>query len=243
MIKNSTTMINLLGQLLKQIRTQKAWSQEEFAAISDISTRTLQRIEGGEKANTETLRAIAAALNMEVAALLPVNALMPEDEFAKMQTHLREQAQKEAAKLEKELNVLPRMRDGKELLSVVTSVQVLTTDHPHPVSKEEGLAIANLMSTVRDYGDIHKDLEPQQQIETILETTRDIEDLQSFGLVVFAGRLRGHIVFPAPSSDVSPLRMRQAGVFICRASEIKTFINAEGREAFRFQIPYGPVSF
>ncbi len=65
MIENATTLINPLGQLLKKVRANKAWSQEEFAAISGISTRTLQRIEGGEKANTETLRAIAAALNME----------------------------------------------------------------------------------------------------------------------------------------------------------------------------------
>jgi transcriptional regulator with XRE-family HTH domain len=242
MIENSTTLINLLGQLLKKIRAQKAWSQEEFATISGISTRTLQRIEGGVKANTETLRAIAAALNMEVAVLLPMNELMPEEEFANMQAQLQEQVQKEAAQLEKELNVLPRMRNGKELLSVVASVEVLNTDHPHPVSEEEASAIADLMSMVRDYGDIHKDLEPQQDMEFILSTSRYIEAVENFGLMIFAGRLRGHIVFPAPSSDVPPLRMRQAGVFICRASEIKTITNDEGREAFRFRIPYGPVS-
>lgn len=234
MIENSTTLINLLGQLLKKIRAQKVWSQEEFATISGISTRTLQRIEGGEKANTETLRAIAVALNIEVAALLPVNARMPEDEFAKLQAQLQEQAQKEAAQLEKELNVLPRMRNGKELLSVVAGVEALNTDHPYPVSQEEALAIANLIGMVRDYGDLHNDLEPQQEMETILETTRCIEAVESFGLVVFAGRLRGHIVIPAPSSDVSPLRIRQGGVFICRASEIKTITNDAGREAFRF---------
>ena len=149
MIENSTTLINLLGQLLKKIRAQKVWSQEEFATISGISTRTLQRIEGGEKANTETLRAIAVALNIEVAALLPANARMPEDEFAKLQAQLQEQAQKEAAQLEKELNVLPRMRNGKELLSVVAGVEALNTDHPYPVSKEEALAIANLIGMVR----------------------------------------------------------------------------------------------
>jgi predicted transcriptional regulator len=34
-------------------------NQEEFAGISGIATRTLQRIEKGEKANIDTLRAIA----------------------------------------------------------------------------------------------------------------------------------------------------------------------------------------
>ncbi len=241
MIENSTTLINILGQLLKKVRAQNAWSQEEFAALSGISTRTLQRIEGGEKANTETLRAIAAALNMELTALLPVNALMPEDEFTKMQAQAQEQAQKEVAQLKKELNVLPRMRNGKELLSVVAGVEALNIDHPHPVSEEEASALADLISIVRDYGDTHKELEPRHQMETILETTRCIKELENFGLVVFAGRLRGHIVFPTPSSDVPPLRIRQGGVFICRTSEIKTITN-EGREACQFRIPYGPVS-
>jgi len=242
MIVNLTTLINPLGKLLKKVRENKAWSQEEFAAISGISTRTLQRIESGDKANVETLRAIAAALNMEVTALLPVNTLMPEEEFAKVQAQAQEQAQKELAQLEKELNVLPRMRDGKELLAVVASVQALNTDHPHPVSEEEAMTIADLLAMVRDYGDIRDALEPQHEMQMILEATRLIEELERFGLLVFAGRLRGHLFFPAPSPDVSPLRMHRAGVFICRAAEIKTMTDEQGREAFRFRIPYGPVS-
>jgi transcriptional regulator with XRE-family HTH domain len=241
MIEN--TLMNPLGQLLKKVRANNAWSQEQFAEISGISTRALQRIEGGEKANMETLRAIAAALNMEVTTLLPVNTLMGEEEFAKVQAQADDQAQKELAQLEKELNVLPRMRNGKELLTAVASVQALNTDHPHPVSEEEASTIADLLGLVRDYADIHNDLEPQQQMEIILDATRRLEELERSGLVVFAGRLRGHIVFPAPSSDVPPLRIRQAGVFICRTSEVKTITDEQGREAFRFRIPYGPVSF
>jgi len=243
MIENATTLINPLGQLLKKVRANKAWSQEEFSALSGVSTRTLQRIEGGEKANMETLRAIAAALNMDVTALLPVNELMSEDDFGKIQAQVQEHVQKEKAQLEKELNMLPRIRNGTELLAVVSSVQALNTDHPHPSSQEEEAAIADLISLVRDYGDIHQDLEPHQQMEAIQELTRCIREVENFGLVVFAGKLRGHIVCPAPSSDVPPLRIRQGGVFICRASEIKTITNEEGREAYRFRIPYGPVSF
>jgi hypothetical protein len=93
----------------------------------------------------ETLRAIEAALNMEVTALLPVNELVPEADFAKMQA----QVQKETAQLEKELNVLPRMCNGTELLSVVSSVQALNTDHPHPSSQEEAAAIADLIAFAR----------------------------------------------------------------------------------------------
>lgn len=242
MIETSTTLINPLGQFLKKERASKGWSQEHFAEISGVSTRTLQRIEGGEKANVETLRAVAAALNMEVTALLPLNALVSEDDFAQIQAQVQEMVQKEQAQLEKELNILPRMRNGKELLDVVASVQVLNTDHPPPASQEEAAAVGELLSMVKDYGDIHKDLEPQQNMEIILETTRCIEAVESLGLIIFAGKLRGHIVFPPTSRDDRPLRMRQAGVFICRASDIKTFTNPEGREAFGFRIPYGPVN-
>ena len=151
MIKNSATMTNPLGHFLKKVRCKDAGSQDEFATVSGVSTRTLQRIEGGEKANMETLRAIAAALQMEVTTLLPLNDLMAEEDFEKMQAQTQEQLQKELAQLEKEMNVLPRMRNGKELLAVLASVQILSTDHPNPASEEEASAVAVAVADLLGY--------------------------------------------------------------------------------------------
>ncbi|MEL7477326.1 MAG: helix-turn-helix domain-containing protein [Pseudomonadota bacterium] len=54
---------------LKQLRIQKGWSQEALSEKSNISVRTLQRIENGKTANLTTLKALADALEVEVMQL------------------------------------------------------------------------------------------------------------------------------------------------------------------------------
>ena len=61
--------------LLKQLRAQKGWSQETLAEKSKISVRTIQRIENGKRANLETLKDIACALEVEVTTLTRENKL------------------------------------------------------------------------------------------------------------------------------------------------------------------------
>ena len=61
--------------LLKQLRVQKGWSQETLAEKSKISVRTIQRIENGKRANLETLKGIANALDVEVNTLTRENKL------------------------------------------------------------------------------------------------------------------------------------------------------------------------
>ena len=55
--------------IVKRLRTNKNWSQEQLAQMSGLSLRTIQRIEGGHKPGTESLRCLAAVFEMDVAAL------------------------------------------------------------------------------------------------------------------------------------------------------------------------------
>ncbi|SLM61290.1 MULTISPECIES: 2TM domain-containing protein [Dickeya] len=55
---------------MKSQRLARAWSQEQLAELSSLSVRTIQRIENGERASLETLSAIAAAFDINVAVLM-----------------------------------------------------------------------------------------------------------------------------------------------------------------------------
>ncbi len=55
-------MIN--HQRVKELRQQKAWSQEQLASIAGISYRTVQRVERDGKASLETQKSIAAAFDI-----------------------------------------------------------------------------------------------------------------------------------------------------------------------------------
>ncbi|MBB6522870.1 helix-turn-helix transcriptional regulator [Pseudoteredinibacter isoporae] len=60
-------MIN--HQLVKTLRQQKAWSQEQLADIAGISYRTVQRVERDGRASLETQKALASAFDIELEQL------------------------------------------------------------------------------------------------------------------------------------------------------------------------------
>jgi len=55
--------------IVKKLRLQHGWSQEHLAQISDLSIRTIQRIEQGKKPGLETLNALAAVFNVPITTL------------------------------------------------------------------------------------------------------------------------------------------------------------------------------
>tara|TARA_R110000787_G_C13280540_1_gene432460 strand:+ start:204 stop:665 length:462 start_codon:yes stop_codon:yes gene_type:complete len=54
---------------IKRWRDERHWSQEHVADLAGIGLRTIQRIENGEPASQESLKALAAAYNVDVVAL------------------------------------------------------------------------------------------------------------------------------------------------------------------------------
>lgn len=59
-----------LADTLRLERTQRAWSQQHLADASGVSLRTVQRAERGDPVAGETLLALAAALDVDVQALV-----------------------------------------------------------------------------------------------------------------------------------------------------------------------------
>ena len=58
--------LTINGLLVKRLRTEKGWSQEELAIASDLSARTIQRIETDGSGSTNSLKSIASALEVEM---------------------------------------------------------------------------------------------------------------------------------------------------------------------------------
>jgi transcriptional regulator with XRE-family HTH domain len=59
----------LLQMIVRKLRLQRGWSQEHLAEISDLSVRTIQRIERGQKAGLESLKALASVFDIDLAQL------------------------------------------------------------------------------------------------------------------------------------------------------------------------------
>ena len=55
--------------LVQKLRVQRGWSQEQLAELTGLSARTIQRIERGQNASVESLKAIAAVFEVELSTL------------------------------------------------------------------------------------------------------------------------------------------------------------------------------
>ena len=57
------------GAKIRRWRDERCWSQDDLAAKSGVSLRTVQRVENGDAASRDTLASIAAAFDVDSAAL------------------------------------------------------------------------------------------------------------------------------------------------------------------------------
>ena len=53
-----------IGRAIKDIRKEKDWSQEELATRANITQAALSQIERGKRPGNETIKKLAAALNV-----------------------------------------------------------------------------------------------------------------------------------------------------------------------------------
>ena len=57
--------------IVRKLRLQRAWSQEQLSECSGLSIRTIQRIERGQKASVESLKSLAAVFEVNITDLTP----------------------------------------------------------------------------------------------------------------------------------------------------------------------------
>ncbi|MCG8637502.1 MAG: 2TM domain-containing protein [Desulfobacterales bacterium] len=55
--------------IVRKLRLERGWSQEQLAELCNLSVRTIQRIERGQKPSLETLNALAAVFEIDVSGL------------------------------------------------------------------------------------------------------------------------------------------------------------------------------
>ncbi|MEZ8142028.1 XRE family transcriptional regulator [Enterovibrio norvegicus FF-162] len=55
--------------IVRKLRLQRGWSQEQLSEMSGLSVRTIQRIERGDKPGLESLKSLAAVFELQVSDL------------------------------------------------------------------------------------------------------------------------------------------------------------------------------
>ena len=67
--ENDRAMTTETGLVVQKLRLQRGWAQEQLAAFCALNVRTIQRIEGGQTAGAESLKALAAVFEVDFLTL------------------------------------------------------------------------------------------------------------------------------------------------------------------------------
>ena len=62
--------------IVKKLRLQRGWSQEQLAELTDLSVRTIQRVERGQSPSLETARSLAAIFEVNLIVFKPGESSM-----------------------------------------------------------------------------------------------------------------------------------------------------------------------
>ncbi len=127
--------------IVRKLRLDRGWSQEQLADFTGISVRTIQRLERGQKPGLETAKALAAVFETDVSTFLEVETSTPEREAQAMTATDNPPAA--------EISNENRVRISKEEKEALRYVRDLKGFYSHAMFYAVimgGLAIINLIS-------------------------------------------------------------------------------------------------
>ena len=68
--------------IVRKLRLKKGWSQEQLAELTNLSVRTIQRAERGQKPSLETARSLAAIFEVDISTFnIGINTMNPIDQY------------------------------------------------------------------------------------------------------------------------------------------------------------------
>lgn len=131
--------------IIRKLRLEKGWSQEQLAEMAGVSTRTLQRIERGANASPETLKCLAAALDIQFSQLREEQSMQATDPN---HSATSETAHDKMDSSEKANTVLPRLEpQEREAMEYVRDIKGFYIHALQYAVVMVGLVIINLLSS------------------------------------------------------------------------------------------------
>ena len=156
---------------IREFRKSRDWTQEQLAGISGVSERTIQRIESGDPAALDSLKALATAFDMDVSAFIqPENA-----------------AEKKSTK--SNIEFFPRLSSGKTLLDTVTGCHAYQYDHDPLNDDQEAAVVGNFLQDLKDTGEIWDDMEPAYRVECSVRLNSELAEVETAGFLVFGAKV------------------------------------------------------
>ena len=103
---------------IQQRRLEKGWSQEELARHAGLSTRTIQRIEGGQRAGLESLKCLAAVFEISISALMQEQTMTQQEMSDQPKPPMINEIEREAIEFAQSLLAEPKKGQAAPLSKI-----------------------------------------------------------------------------------------------------------------------------
>ena len=100
---------------IQRRRLEKGWSQEELARHAGLSTRTIQRIEGGQPAGLESLKCLAAVFDTSISELMQEQKMIDRNQGDEPKQSMINKIEREAIEFAQSLLNEPRKGQADRL--------------------------------------------------------------------------------------------------------------------------------
>lgn len=206
---------------VKALREMRPWTQEELATVAGTSARTIQRIERGEPASIDTLRALAEAFDVTIDVL----RTSPE-QWASVAEELK--------KVEERYRIvrLEPIERASALTPLMGGMGCMLFDNVPLSNDAEEDAVSALRSYLTDVLDVWSEISRDSQRSSEREIQAMIESLGALGFIVAAGA--EHRKFRTGPGDASPMLMRVLYIMVSRTDDPKTVIGIDKTAPVQF---------
>ncbi|MBF5046397.1 MULTISPECIES: helix-turn-helix domain-containing protein [Myxococcaceae] len=157
-----------LAEVILSRRQQLGWSQEQLALVAGVSVRTVQRIEAGGLAAVETVRSLAAALDLDPGHLLalrqPRAAVDPAPDVPRM---------------------LPPLSLGSQVTALIDGARAHRFTFEDPTNAEVSQLLSDFGQNLKEHIEVWDVLEPQHRVEAVELFGGFLRQLRKWGWSAF----------------------------------------------------------
>jgi len=168
------------AEKIKFERKKHGWSQEQLAGITDLSVRTIQRVEKNGVASLDTLQALASAFDLKV-------------EDISFNTDKNQESRNP------KVHFLTRLKSGNEIISSMGKREMYQRSHDELKNEEEAELVGSFFDNIVDLGDIWDDLRETDKIRYTFNLNEEIKMLEGHGFWLFG--IRRVVSFPISTAS------------------------------------------
>jgi len=203
--------IKISGDVVRQLRLLRGWSQDHLAHLIDRNVRTVQRVEASGICDLETRSALASVFKVELAQL---------DGDKKI-----EQAM---SKVDDGLLYYWRVKSGRDIVDIFFDADGHQFSNEDARSAEDAEYVASFVQYVHDCSDIWNDIEPGYKVQQTFELGEKLRDLERKGFSLFGLRTKGKTSVKA-GADTKQLEM-EVGHFHIAYADSERIVVLDGKK-------------